>query len=341
MKILVTGGAGYIGSHTCVELLQANHEVVVVDNFLNSSPISLERVEKITGKKVELHELDLLDLPKLMDLFEQEKFDAVIHFAGLKAVGESVAKPLYYYKNNITGSVNLFEAMQKHGVKTIIFSSSATVYGDPETVPVKEDAPIHATNPYGRTKVMIEQILQDLYVSDNTWNITLLRYFNPVGAHPSGLIGEDPNGIPNNLFPFISQVAVGKREKLSVYGNDYPTKDGTGVRDYIHVVDLSIGHLRALEAYTGKTGCRPVNLGAGKGYSVLEVIAAFEKASGKKIPYEIVARRPGDVATVYADPSKANAELNWHTTKSLDEMCADSWKWQSMNPQGFATENAE
>lgn len=341
MKILVTGGAGYIGSNTCVELLQADHEVVVIDNFLNSSPKSLERVEKITGKKVELHKLDLLDEQKLMDLFEQEKFDAVIHFAGLKAVGESVAKPLYYYKNNITGSVNLFEAMQKHGVKTIIFSSSATVYGDPESVPVKEDAPIHATNPYGRTKVMIEQILQDLYVSDNTWNITLLRYFNPVGAHPSGLIGEDPNGIPNNLFPFISQVAVGKREKLSVYGNDYPTKDGTGVRDYIHVVDLSIGHLRALEAYTGKTGCRPVNLGAGKGYSVLEVIVAFEKASGKKIPYEIVARRPGDVATVYADPSKANAELNWHTTKSLDEMCADSWKWQSMNPQGFATENAE
>jgi UDP-glucose 4-epimerase len=337
MKILVTGGAGYIGSHTCVELLQANHDVVVIDNYLNSSPKSLERVEKITGKKVAVHELDLLDQQKLMDLFEQEKFDAVIHFAGLKAVGESVAKPLYYYKNNITGSVNLFEAMQKHGVKTIIFSSSATVYGDPESVPVKEDAAIHATNPYGRTKVMIEQILQDLYVSDNTWNITLLRYFNPVGAHPSGLIGEDPNGIPNNLFPFISQVAVGKREKLSVYGNDYPTKDGTGVRDYIHVVDLSIGHLRALEAYTGKTGCRAVNLGAGKGYSVLEVIAAFEKAAGKKIPYEIVARRPGDVAAVYADPSKANAELNWHTTKSLEEMCADSWKWQSMNPQGYAT----
>lgn len=335
MKILVTGGAGYIGSHTCIELLQAGHEVIVVDNLVNSKEESLNRVQALTGKSCLFHKVDLLDQSALDWVFKQYSIDAVIHFAGLKAVGESVSIPLRYYHNNVTGTIILCEMMEKYGVKDLVFSSSATVYGDPKQVPIRENFPVSPTNPYGRTKLVIEEILQDIHKADTAWNIALLRYFNPVGAHPSGRIGENPNGIPNNLLPFISQVAVGKRPELAVFGNDYPTHDGTGVRDYIHVVDLSVGHLRALEKLASNPGTVIYNLGTGQGYSVLEVVAAFEQASGKKIPYKIVGRRPGDIATCYADPCKAKAELNWTADTGLDEMCADTWRWQSNNPNGF------
>ncbi len=335
MRILVTGGAGYIGSHACVELLNAGYDVTVVDNLLNSKEESLKRVQEITGKTLEFYPVDLLDKAALNRIFDQTNIDAVIHFAGLKAVGESVSIPLRYYHNNITGTLNLCEVMAAHNVKQLVFSSSATVYGDPHTVPITEDFPTSATNPYGWTKWMIEQILRDLYRSDNSWNIALLRYFNPIGAHASGRIGEDPNGIPNNLLPYIAQVAVGKLPKVSVFGNDYPTPDGTGVRDYIHVVDLSIGHVKALEKLQTLPGLVTYNLGTGNGYSVLQVIAAFEKACGKPIPHQIVARRPGDVAACYADPAKAKVELGWTATRGIEEMCVDSWAWQSKNPNGY------
>ena len=335
MRILVTGGAGYIGSHACIELLNAGYEVVVLDNLSNSKEESLRRVQEITGKTLGFHLADLLDKPAVDRIFDRAQVDAVIHFAGLKAVGESVTIPLRYYHNNITGTLNLCDAMSAHGVKHLVFSSSATVYGDPHTVPITEDFPTTATNPYGWTKWMIEQILRDAYRADNTWNIALLRYFNPIGAHASGRIGEDPNGIPNNLLPYIAQVAVGKLPKVSVFGNDYPTPDGTGVRDYIHVVDLSIGHVRALEKLRTNPGLVTYNLGTGNGYSVLQVIAAFEKACGKKIPYQLVARRAGDVAACYADPAKAKAELGWIAERGIDQMCADSWAWQSKNPNGY------
>ncbi len=335
MKILVTGGAGYIGSHTCLELLDKGYEVVVVDNLANSKKEALNRVEDITGKKLSFYQVDLLEQEKLEFIFTEHKIDAVIHFAGYKAVGESVSKPLSYYHNNITGTLYLCEAMEKYGVKNLVFSSSATVYGDPETVPIKEDFPLSATNPYGRTKLFIEEILRDLHVANNSWNIALLRYFNPVGAHPSGRIGEDPNDIPNNLMPYISQVAVGKLDKLSIFGDDYPTKDGTGVRDYIHVVDLAIGHIKALEILEKNPGVVTYNLGTGKGYSVLEVVKAFEEASGQEVPYELTERRPGDVAACYADPQKAKKELGWEAERDIVDMCRDVWKWQSQNPEGY------
>ena len=335
MNILVTGGAGYIGSHTCVELLNSGYEVIVVDNLSNSSEISLQRVETITDKKVKFYKADLLDTAAMDQIFSENEIHAVIHFAAFKAVGESVAKPLMYFHNNIAGTVSLCETMVKYDVKNIVFSSSATVYGDPATVPIKEDFPLSATNPYGRTKLMMEEILGDVYVSDNDWNIVLLRYFNPVGAHQSGTIGEDPRGIPNNLMPFVSQVAVGKREKLSIFGDDYPTPDGTGVRDYIHVVDLAIGHVKAIEKLKQQPGLFVCNLGTGQGYSVLEMVKAFEKAAGKPVPYEIVERRPGDIAECYAEPTLAKAALGWEATRGLDEMCEDNWRWQSQNPDGF------
>lgn len=337
MQILVTGGAGYIGSHTCLELLQAGYDVVVVDNLCNSKAEPLQRVQALTGKSLQFEIVDLLDKPGLDRVFAQHDIAAVIHFAGLKAVGESVAKPLYYYQNNVAGTLNLSEVMAKHGVKDMVFSSSCTVYGDPHTVPIKEDFPLSATNPYGRSKLMIENMLRDLHAADADWNIALLRYFNPVGAHVSGRIGEDPNGIPNNLLPYISQVAVGRLPQLSVFGGDYPTRDGTGVRDYIHVVDLAVGHLKALQKLESNPGLAVWNLGTGQGYSVFEVIAAFEKASGHTIAHEIVDRRPGDVAATYADPSKAKSELDWEAVRSLDEMCEDVWRWQSQNPQGYET----
>lgn len=335
MKILVTGGAGYIGSHTCLELLKTENEVIVVDNFINSHEESLKRVEKLSGKALTFHKIDLLDKESLDAVFNKNKIDAVIHFAGLKAVGESVSMPLRYYHNNITGTIVLCELMGKYNVKNLVFSSSATVYGDPASVPILEDFPVGPTNPYGRTKLMIEEILKDLHVADNRWNIVLLRYFNPVGADRSGQIGEDPNGIPNNLVPYISQVAVGKLPELSVFGNDYSTVDGTGVRDYIHVVDLALGHLKALETLSSNPGAVVYNLGTGRGYSVLEVVAAFEKASGKNVPYKVVARRPGDIATCYADPQKAKKELKWTAGIAIEEMCADAWRWQSNNPNGY------
>lgn len=335
MKILVTGGAGYIGSHTCVELLQAGHEIVVVDNLSNSKRESLGRVHQITAKDFEFHKIDVTDKGGLREIFSAYEFEAVIHFAGFKAVGESVEKPLLYYKNNVGGSLVLCEVMREFGVKNIVFSSSATVYGDPESVPIKENFPVHPTNPYGCTKLMIEQILYDLYNAHTEWNVILLRYFNPVGAHPSGLIGEDPNDIPNNLMPFISQVAVGKLDKLYVFGDDYPTRDGTGVRDYIHVVDLSLGHLDALNKFGDTPGLKIYNLGTGEGYSVFEMVKAFEKASGKKIPYEVVERRPGDIAECYADPSLAKKELGWETKRGITEMCKDTWLWQKNNPDGY------
>ncbi len=334
MKILVTGGAGYIGSHTCLELLVQGYEVVVVDNLVNSSEESLRRVQELSGKKLVFYQVDLRQKHALEKVFTSHSIDSVIHFAGLKAVGESVEIPLRYYENNISGTLNLCEVMIANGVKSLIFSSSATVYGEPKTVPITEDFPVHAMNPYGRTKLMIEEILRDLYASDPTWQIVLLRYFNPVGAHQSGRIGEDPNGIPNNLMPFISQVGVGRLEELSVFGDDYPTGDGTGVRDYIHVVDLALGHVKALEK-VGNLGIETYNLGTGKGYSVLEMVSAFEKASGKKIPYNIVPRRPGDIAVCYADPSRANEELGWSADKGIDDMCADTWRWQQNNPKGY------
>lgn len=335
MKILVTGGAGYIGSHTCLEILQAGFEVIVVDNLSNSKEESLKRVQELTGKTLSFHKVDLLDKKALSTVFDKYSFDAVIHFAGLKAVAESIAIPLRYYHNNVTGTMILCEVMNEHNVKNIVFSSSATIYGDPHKVPITEDFPLSPANPYGSTKLMIETILKDIYYSDKDWNVALLRYFNPVGAHPSGRIGEDPNGIPNNLMPFISQVAVGKLAKLSVFGNDYPTPDGTGIRDYIHVVDLAQGHLVALDKLKTNPGLIIYNLGTGRGYSVLKMIAAFEKASGKKIPYEVVGRRSGDIAICYADPTKAQKELGWSTKKGINEMCIDTWRWQSNNPNGY------
>ncbi len=335
MNILVTGGAGYIGSHTCVVLLEAGHQVSVVDNLSNSSPKALSRVSEITKKNLDFHEVDLLDADALDRVFAATKFDAVIHFAGLKAVGESVAKPILYYKNNVVGTLNLIEAMERHGVKTLVFSSSATVYGAPDKVPITEDFPLKPTNPYGQTKFQIEQILRDLHNADPSWRISMLRYFNPVGAHPSGKIGEDPNGIPNNLVPYITQVAVGRLPKVRVFGNDWPTPDGTGVRDYIHVVDLALGHLHALKHLENNIGIHVFNLGTGKGSSVLEVIRACEKAAGREIAFEVVDRRPGDIAECYANPELAERELEWRATHSLEQMCADSWRWQSDNPQGY------
>jgi UDP-glucose 4-epimerase len=335
MKILVTGGAGYIGSHTCVELLQEGYEITVVDNLSNSKEESLKRVQELTGKLLTFHKVDLLDRGALEAIFQNANFEAVIHFAGFKAVGESVRFPLSYYHNNITGTVSLLEVMARHGVKDIVFSSSSTVYGDPRTVPLKEEFPYAPVNPYGRTKWMIEQIMQDIHVADPAWNIALLRYFNPVGAHPSGRIGEDPQGIPNNLLPFIAQVAVGRLPEVRVFGGDYPTPDGTGIRDYIHVVDLAKGHLQAMDKLHAKPGVVVYNLGTNHGYSVLEVIAAFEKSCGRKIPYRIVERRPGDAAISYADASKANRELGWYSNKGIDEICADMWRWQSNNPNGY------
>lgn len=338
MAILVTGGAGYIGSHTCIELLNAGYDVVVLDNLYNSSEKALERVEQITGKKVTFYKADILDKEAMNAIFDKEDIDSVIHFAGLKAVGESVAKPLEYYHNNMTGTFNLCDVMRNHGVKKIIFSSSATVYGDPAFIPITEECPKgKITNPYGQTKGMLEQVLTDLHVSDPEWSVVLLRYFNPIGAHKSGMIGEDPKGIPNNLVPYIAQVAVGKREKLGVFGDDYDTHDGTGVRDYIHVVDLARGHVKALQKFEDKPDVYIYNLGTGNGYSVLDVLHAFEKACGKTLPYEVKARRPGDIATCYADPAKAKAELGWEAEYGIEEMCEDSWRWQSQNPDGYNT----
>jgi UDP-glucose 4-epimerase len=335
LKILVTGGAGYIGSHTCLELLEAGHEVVVVDNLMNSKEESLKRVQEITGKPLIFNLVDLLDRHALKDIFTRHRIDAVIHFAGLKAVGESVQIPLKYYHNNITATLILCEVMTEHSVKNLVFSSSATVYGDPASVPIREDFPLGPTNPYGRTKLMIEEILKDIFVSDPSWNIALLRYFNPIGAHESGRIGEDPDGIPNNLVPYISQVAVGRLQELKVFGDDYPTPDGTGLRDYIHVVDLAQGHLYALDRLLAGNGVITYNLGTGRGYSVLEIVSAFEKACSKKIRFQIVGRRDGDIAVCYADPSKANRDLGWAAKRGIDEMCIDTWRWQSNNPHGY------
>ncbi|MBR6748258.1 MAG: UDP-glucose 4-epimerase GalE [Clostridia bacterium] len=335
MKILVTGGAGYIGSHTCVELLNAGYEVIIVDNLCNSSEESIKRVEELTGKTMTFYNADILDEAALDAIFAKHTPDAVIHFAALKAVGESVAKPLAYYTNNITGTLTLCRCMEKAGVRNIVFSSSATVYGDPASVPITEDFPLSATNPYGQTKLMNEQILRDLHVANKAWNIALLRYFNPVGAHKSGRIGESPNGIPNNLTPYITQVAMGKRECLSVFGNDYPTPDGTGVRDYIHVVDLAKGHIKAVEKLMQNPGVITVNLGTGRGYSVLEMVKMFSEVSGREIPYKIVDRRPGDIAECYANPALAEELLGWKAELGLREMCEDSWRWQSMNPNGY------
>lgn len=336
MAILVTGGAGYIGSHTCIELLNSGKEVVVLDNLYNSSEKALERVEQITGKKVKFYKADILDKEALNEVFEKETIDSVIHFAGLKAVGESVMKPLEYYHNNMTGTFNLCDVMRNHGVKNIIFSSSATVYGDPAFIPITEECPKgEITNPYGQTKGMLEQVLKDLHVADPEWNVVLLRYFNPIGAHKSGLIGEDPKGIPNNLVPYIAQVAVGKLECLGVFGDDYDTPDGTGVRDYIHVVDLAVGHVKALKKIEDKSGVSVYNLGTGVGYSVLDVLHAFEKACGKELKYAVKPRRAGDVATCYSDASKAKKELGWEAERGIEEMCEDSWRWQSTNPNGY------
>lgn len=335
MAVLVTGGAGYIGSHTCVELLENDHEIIVLDNFSNSKPEALKRIKEITGKEFKFYQVDLLDKKAIENVFNENDIDSVIHFAGLKAVGESVSMPLHYYHNNITGTLLLCQVMQEYGVKKLVFSSSATVYGMPEKMPITEDFPLNTTNPYGSTKLMIEQILKDLYIADNSWSIALLRYFNPIGAHESGRIGEDPNGIPNNLMPYITQVGVGKLEELQVFGNDYPTEDGTGVRDYIHVVDLANGHLKALEKVHNFTGVEPFNLGTGKGYSVLELVAAFEEATNRKVPYKITERRPGDVAVCYADPAKAKKELGWEALYGIKDMCIDSWRWQENNPQGY------
>ncbi|MDY5252710.1 MAG: UDP-glucose 4-epimerase GalE [Erysipelotrichaceae bacterium] len=333
--ILVTGGCGYIGSHTCVELINLHHEVIIVDNLYNSSIKVLDRIETITGVRPKFYQVDILDREGLDQIFAENKIDAVIHFAGYKAVGESVAIPLTYYKNNISGSVNLYEAMAKANVKTVVFSSSATVYGDPASVPIKEDFPLSTTNPYGTTKLYNEQILKDVYVSDNDWSILLLRYFNPIGAHKSGLLGETPNGIPNNLLPYIAQVATGKREFLRVWGNDYDTVDGTGVRDYIHVVDLALGHIKAIEYALKHKGVECVNLGTGNGYSVLQVKDAFAKASNLEIPYQIMDRRPGDIATCYADTTKAKELLGWSAKYNIDDMCQDAWNFAQKNPNGI------
>jgi UDP-glucose 4-epimerase len=341
-KILVTGGAGYIGSHTCVELLGAGYGIIVLDNLDNSSQEALARVQQLTGSQLEFYQADIRDQGALREIFASHAVEAVIHFAGLKAVGESVALPLRYYQNNITGTLVLLEAMAEAGVKEMVFSSSATVYGEPASVPIREDFPLSATNPYGRTKLMIEEILRDVWRADPAWNMTLLRYFNPVGSHVSGLLGEDPHGIPNNLMPCIAQAAGGRLKELSVFGNDYPTPDGTGVRDYIHVVDLARGHIAALRHAAGRPreeGGFPsvltYNLGTGRGYSVLEMVHAFEKVSGRKVPYRIAGRRPGDIAACYADPSLANRELGWKAERTIEEMCADTWRWQVRNPDGF------
>ncbi len=337
MTILVTGGAGYIGSHTCVELLNAGYEVVVVDNLYNSSKKALDRVQEITGKTLKFYEADILDREAMTKIFEENQIDAVIHFAGLKAVGESVAKPIEYYHNNIGGTLVLVDVMRNHGCKNIIFSSSATVYGDPAEIPITENCPKGTcTNPYGWTKSMLEQILTDVHTSDPEWNVVLLRYFNPIGAHKSGKIGEDPKGIPNNLLPYVAQVAIGKLECLGVFGDDYDTPDGTGVRDYIHVVDLAVGHVKAVEKLADKEGVSVYNLGTGNGYSVLQVVHAFEKACGHPIKYQIKDRRPGDIAMCYCDPAKAKAELGWEAQYGIEDMCADSWRWQSNNPNGYA-----
>jgi UDP-glucose 4-epimerase len=335
MTLLITGGAGFIGSHTCIELLNSGYEIVVVDSFINSNPEALNRVREITKKAFKFYEIDLRDRNKLETLFSEHTFEAVIHFAGLKAVGESVQFPLRYYDNNITGTLVLCDIMQKFNVKRLVFSSSATVYGAPEFVPISENARLEATNPYGHTKLMIEQILRDLYSSDNSWSIALLRYFNPIGAHPSGRIGEDPNGIPNNLLPYITQVAAGKLKELLIYGNNYPTIDGTGVRDYLHVVDLAVGHMKSLEKLMITSGVEAYNLGTGRGLSVFEIVHAFEIASGIKIPYRVVERRKGDIAVSYANPLKAKISLGWSAEKGIDEMCTDAWRWQLNNPNGY------
>ena len=336
MKILLTGGAGYIGSHTIIELDKAGHSVVVVDNLYNSNPKALERVGEIIGKQIPFYKADIRDAEAMAKVFEAEKPEAVIHFAGLKAVGESVAKPLEYYHNNMTGTFILLDVMRNHGCKNIIFSSSATVYGDPAIIPITEQCPKgHCTNPYGQTKSMLEEVLMDVQKADKEWNVVILRYFNPIGAHQSGKIGENPNGIPNNLMPYITQVAIGKRPELGVFGSDYDTHDGTGVRDYIHVVDLAIGHVRAVEKLKEKAGVSVYNLGTGNGYSVLDMVKAFSKACGKEIPYQIKPRRAGDIATCYCDASKAKEELHWVAERDLNKMCEDSWRWQSMNPNGY------
>lgn len=336
MHILVTGGAGYIGSHTSVQLLEAGYRVTVVDNLSNSSYEAIKRVEEITGKSIKFYEKDLINKEDLREIFEENKFDAVIHFAGLKAVGESVALPLKYYQTNLISTLNLCEIMAEFGVKRLVFSSSATVYGKPETVPIRENFPLSCTNPYGRTKLMIEEILRDLYVADNEWDIAILRYFNPVGAHESGKIGEDPKDIPNNLLPYVAQTAIGKREYVHVFGSDYDTPDGTGVRDYIHVVDLANGHLCALRKISNPVGVVTYNLGTGHGYSVLDMIAAFSKACGHDVPYKLEGRRPGDIDTCYADPSYAKAEIGFEAKRNLEDMCRDAWNWQSKNPGGYS-----
>ena len=336
-NILVTGGAGFIGSHTCVELLSAGYNVIVVDNLSNSKEAALERVQEITSKNLMFYKADILDFDALDTIFHSEPIEAVIHFAGLKAVGESTQRPLDYYRNNVSGTLNLLRVMTKHGVNRLVFSSSATVYGNPKQVPITEDFPLSAVNPYGRTKLMIEEILRDLFHSDPNWRTVILRYFNPVGAHKSGRIGEDPQGVPNNLMPFIAQVAVGKLNVLSVFGHDYPTIDGTGVRDYIHVVDLARGHLSALNKINQQSGCFIYNLGTGKGFSVLQVVKAFEKACGREIPFQLCERRPGDAAICYADPTLAQKELGWKAEYSLEQMCSDMWRWQSHNPHGYTT----
>ncbi|MFY0165405.1 UDP-glucose 4-epimerase GalE [Bacillus anthracis] len=335
MAILITGGAGYIGSHTCVELLNNNYKIIVVDNLSNSSIESLNRVKEITGKQFEFYKENVLNREKMNEIFLESNIEAVIHFAGFKAVGESTTIPLAYYYNNIISAIVLCDVMQKHNVKNFIFSSSATVYGIPKTSPITEEFPLSVTNPYGQTKLMIEQIMRDVAKADDEWSIALLRYFNPFGAHQSGRIGEDPNGIPNNLMPYVTQVAVGKLKELNIFGNDYPTKDGTGVRDYIHVVDLAKGHVKALEKVLKTKGIEAYNLGTGKGYSVLEMVKAFEKVSGKKIPYKVIGRRPGDVAICFADVSKAKRELGWEAEYGLEEMCVDSWRWQVNNKNGY------
>lgn len=335
MKILVTGGAGYIGTHTDLELINAGFDVVVVDNLSNSCPEAIRRVEKLTGKPIRFYEADILDKEAMREIFQEEQIDAVIHFAGLKAVGESCRIPLQYFRNNLSGTITLLEVMQEFGVKKLVFSSSATVYGDPATVPVTEEFPLSATNPYGRTKLIIEDMLRDLYQSDSTWDIAILRYFNPIGAHESGEIGEDPNGIPNNLVPYVAKVAAGTLERINVFGNDYDTPDGTGIRDYIHVVDLAIGHIKAIEKLKENPGLVTYNLGTGVGYSVLDVIHNYEKACNKKLPYVITERRPGDIAVTYADASKAYRELGWKAERGIEKMCEDSYRWQSRNPKGY------
>lgn len=339
LKVLVTGGTGYIGSHTCVQLIEAGMQPVLLDNFCNSKASVLARITALTGQTPSLYQGDIRDAALLDRVFAENQIDAVIHFAGLKAVGESVQKPLEYYENNVSGTITLLEAMKRADVKSFIFSSSATVYGDPQSVPIREDFPtLSATNPYGQSKLIVERIVQDFAKTVPDWSLTLLRYFNPVGAHPSGTMGEDPQGIPNNLMPYLAQVAVGRREHLSVFGNDYPTPDGTGVRDYIHVVDLADGHVAALKAKHGQAGVHIYNLGTGQGYSVLDMLAAFSRACGRDLPYVIAPRRAGDIAQCYADPAKAERELNWQAKRSLDDMTADTWRWQSQNPNGYPAE---